>query len=501
MMKRHIIWVLIALMAFSLLGIIAIQTKWINWSINLNEEKFNKEVASSLNHVEEELARNENTLDLELLAKDLTPNIPKNQSRLDLEYRKKRLTDSTIINHDLSELLKSNQGSFRQQLSLLEGLEVNELLRSKDLVERIDIKTLSASIRKHLIRRDIDTPYHYGVYSTKMGAFVILDDNFVVVEEGTQYTDTPINRSLLNSPYKINLFETEDHVPGILYIDFPNRKRLVFKDVWLTIVGSIIFTLIILFCFSYTIYVIFRQKKISEMRSDFINNMTHEFKTPIATINLAADSIGSPIISREPSKVARFAHIIKQENNRMLSQVEKVLQMALLEKKDYKLKLSAVDLHDVILQAVENATLQVEKKGGHVSADLKAQNPVIMADQTHISNIINNLLDNANKYSLEEPEIMIRTKNLPSGVEVRIEDKGIGMTKDQRKHIFDKFYRVHTGNLHDVKGFGLGLSYVKEMVNAHHGTVEVQSETGVGTNFILNLPFGNGHQKSENGVS
>ncbi len=501
MMKKSFIWVLIVLMAISLLGIIVIQTRWIKWSIGLNEEKFNKEVASALNHVEEELAQNENTLDLDLLRGDLSPGTSNPQSRLEFYYRKGRLTDSSAIADNLSSLLKENKNTFRRQLSLLEGIEVNELLRSKDLSERINIKKLSSSLRKHLIRRDIDTDYYYGVYSNSSEAFIILDDNYVVVEEGSQFTDTPINRGLLSSPYSINLFETENKVPGVLYIDFPNRNRLVFKDSWLTILGSVVFTAIILFCFSYTIHVIFKQKKISEMRTDFINNMTHEFKTPIATINLAADSITSPMVASEPTKISRFANIIKQENGRMLSQVEKVLQMALLEKKDYKLRISAVNLHETILRAVENANLQVEQKGGQVHTKFAASDPVIMADQTHISNIINNLLDNANKYSPEKPNIRVVTENFDAGVQISVEDKGIGMTKDQRKHIFDKFYRVHTGNRHDVKGFGLGLSYVKAMVLAHGGTIDVQSETGIGSSFILKLPFGNGHQKGDNGVT
>lgn len=500
MMKKSFIWVLIALMATSLVGIIIIQTRWIKWSISLNEEKFNKEVASALNHVEEELASNENTLDLDLLRGDFTAGMTP-QTKLEYYYRKGRVGDSTKISNDLSGLLHKNQPSFRRQLSLLEGIEVNELLRSKDLGERIDIKKLSSSLRKHLVRRDINTDYHYGVYANRSEAFIILDDNYVVEEQGSQYTDTPINKGLLASAYSINLFETENEIPGVLYINFPSRNRLVFKDVWLTIVGSIVFTGIILFCFSYTIHVIFKQKKISEMRTDFINNMTHEFKTPIATINLAADSITSPMVAAEPSKVSRFANIIKQENGRMLNQVEKVLQMALLEKKDYKLRITSVDLHDTIIRAVENANLQAEQKGGHVHTKLSAQNPVIMADQTHISNIINNLLDNANKYSPEAPDIRVVTENFGGGVEISVEDKGIGMTKDQRKHIFDKFYRVHTGNLHDVKGFGLGLSYVKAMVLAHGGTIDVQSETGSGSRFILKLPFGNGHQNTDNGVS
>jgi two-component system phosphate regulon sensor histidine kinase PhoR len=246
---------------------------------------------------------------------------------------------------------------------------------------------------------------------------------------------------------------------------------------------------IIQFCIAYTVNVIFRQKKLSEMKTDFINNMTHEFKTPIATISLAADSITSPMLAGKPDKVQRFANIIRQENKRMNSQVEKVLQMAQIDKRDFSLKLTEVNMHDVIGRAVENISLQVEKKDGIVSTDLQATNPMVEGDLTHVSNMINNLLDNANKYSPEKPEITVHTRNVPNGVEVIIEDKGIGMTKEVKKHIFDKFYRVHTGDLHDVKGFGLGLSYVKALITAHKGQIDVKSEMGKGSSFILTFPF------------
>ncbi|MDH3648173.1 MAG: HAMP domain-containing histidine kinase, partial [Saprospiraceae bacterium] len=358
-------------------------------------------------------------------------------------------------------------------------------------------------LQRHLTRRGIDIAYHYGVFALESNSFIILDGNFVVEEEGSeQFSNTPINQSLFNSPYRIDLFPPEEGAaPGTLFIEFPNRNQILFRDVWPTILGSIVFTAIILFCFVYTIHVILRQKKLSEMKTDFINNMTHEFKTPIATINLAADSITSPKIVSQPSKIDRFAKIIKQENSRMLSQVEKVLQMALLEKKDFKLKLTEINLHDVIVQAVEHANLQVEKKGGQVRADLGAPRPSILGDQTHISNIIHNLLDNANKYSPSKPMINVATRNLNGGIEVVVEDEGIGMSKDQLKHIFDKFYRVHTGNLHDVKGFGLGLSYVKAMVLAHKGTIEVDSEIGEGSRFILMFPLGRRQENTVNSVS
>jgi two-component system, OmpR family, phosphate regulon sensor histidine kinase PhoR len=255
------------------------------------------------------------------------------------------------------------------------------------------------------------------------------------------------------------------------------------------LLGSILFTSIILFCFAYTIQVIFRQKKVSEMKNDFINNMTHEFKTPIATISLATDAITSPLILGHSEKLKRFASIIKLENKRMNNQVEKVLQMALVDKEEFNLKLTDVNLHEVIGRAVENISLQVEKKGGVVQTDLKASKQIVEADLTHVSNIINNLLDNANKYSPEKPEIFIHTRNGVNGVEVIIKDKGIGISKEAKKHIFDKFYRVHTGNLHDVKGFGLGLSYVKALMTAHKGRIEVKSELGKGSSFSLFFPF------------
>ncbi|MCB0685004.1 MAG: HAMP domain-containing histidine kinase [Saprospiraceae bacterium] len=500
-MKKSFIWVLIALMTISLLGIIVIQSWWINNSINLNEEKFNKEVFSALNNVERELVASESTLDLDLLGSELSSTLP-GHSRLDFYYRMGKLEDSSLITDDLSAIMSKSRSRFQQNLNLMEGIQVSKLLQSRDLTERIDLKKLSAAIRRQLTRRNITVGYHYGVFSNKSQSFVILDDNYVVPEESnSQFSTTIFNKSLYNSEYRINLFETDNNVPGILYINFPERKSILFKDVWPTIAGSVIFTAIILFCFIYTIYVILRQKKLSEMRTDFINNMTHEFKTPIATINLAADSIINPMIINQPSKVDRFAGIIKQENNRMLSQVEKVLQMALLDKKDFNLKLSEVNVHEIILQAVEHANLQVEKKGGQVLTELKAIQPNVMADHTHLANIVHNLLDNANKYSPEKPDILVSTDNTSKGIRITIKDKGIGMTKEQQKHIFDKFYRVHTGNLHDVKGFGLGLSYVKAMVGAHKGSIDVQSELGEGSSFILDLPFDGGQEKFENGVS
>ena len=252
---------------------------------------------------------------------------------------------------------------------------------------------------------------------------------------------------------------------------------------------SLLFALIILGAFAYTIRVILQQKKLSEMKNDFINNMTHEFKTPIATISLASDSITNASVINNPDKIKRFANIIRQENNRMHGQVEKVLQMALVERGRIKLNFSNVNMHHVIDQAVSNMALQVERREGSISAQLDAIKCDMEGDLNHISNVINNLLDNANKYSPEKPEITVSTRNVSNGIEVTVSDNGIGMSKEAKKRIFEKFYRVHTGNLHDVKGFGLGLAYVKAMVTAHNGSVEVKSELGKGSSFILFFPF------------
>ena len=225
------------------------------------------------------------------------------------------------------------------------------------------------------------------------------------------------------------------------------------------------------------------------MKTDFINNMTHEFKTPIATISLATDSITSPMIINSPDKIKRFVDIIRQENRRMNSQVERVLQMALIDKKDFQINLEELNIHDVIQQAVDNFSLQIEKREGSIITHLDAERPIIEGDATHITSVIHNLLDNANKYSPEKPQVTVSTRNVPMGVEITVTDRGVGISKEARKNIFDKFYRVSTGNIHDVKGFGLGLSYVKAIITAHKGLIDVKSETGKGSSFILTLPM------------
>jgi signal transduction histidine kinase len=232
-----------------------------------------------------------------------------------------------------------------------------------------------------------------------------------------------------------------------------------------------------------------RQKKISDIKTDFINNMTHEFKTPLATISIAVDSINNSKIIDTPDKIRSYTKVIKEENNRMNARVEEVLQMALLDSKDFKLVTRDIDLNTLIRKVTDTIRLQVENKEGSMTVDLGAERTTIKADEVHLSNVFMNLLDNANKYSPGKPEIRVTTRNIGSSVAVAVEDKGIGMSPETQHRVFDKFFRVTSGNIHNVKGFGLGLSYAKAIVLAHKGTLNVSSEPGKGSRFEVLLPL------------
>jgi two-component system, OmpR family, phosphate regulon sensor histidine kinase PhoR len=460
---------IIGLMSLALLGSILLQTYWINWSIQLNQTQFNKDITNALNRVAEKLQRYENQKVYEAIAKMQ----PENGFMSAAAAQRTNKNDSVP--------------GFSDNVLSWEMFKVNQMVNSKPLEERVKLDLLAQFIREEFVERNgIVSNYQYGVFSKTKNSFVIVNDHFVVVDPGLQGTQA--NVQLYNSQYKVALFPQDVESPGYLNIHFPNHASLVLGTVWKSLLASVLFTGLILLCFAYTIHVIYRQKKVSEMKNDFINNMTHEFKTPIATISLAADAISSPMILQNPDKIKRFTDIIKQENRRMNGQVERVLQMALIDRNEFKLNIEQVDLHQLIRDAMANFSLQIESRQGHIVADLQAVETTLDGDPTHLANIIHNLLDNANKYSPQNPEVTIRTRDAGSGIELSISDQGIGISKEARKLIFDKFYRVHTGNVHDVKGFGLGLSYVKAIVTAHRGAIDVRSEVGKGSTFILTIP-------------
>ncbi|HNP53936.1 MAG TPA: HAMP domain-containing sensor histidine kinase [Ferruginibacter sp.] len=274
-----------------------------------------------------------------------------------------------------------------------------------------------------------------------------------------------------------------------LVVIVPHQRTIVLKELTWFIIGAIVFTLIITAAFFITIRTLLKQKKLSEIKSDFINNMTHEFKTPLATISLAVDALKNEKVSNDKEKMAYFTNIIKEENRRMNKQVETILQAALLDKQEVQLNIKKLPAHDMIRVALNNIALPLQEKGGSLEVELTASKDTIEADEVHFTNIINNLLDNAIKYSKENPLIHLSTSNQGNQLKIRIEDNGIGMNKETLNRIFEKFYRAHTGNIHNVKGFGLGLSYVKTMVDAHQGQIRAESTPGKGSIFTLSIPL------------
>ena len=270
-----------------------------------------------------------------------------------------------------------------------------------------------------------------------------------------------------------------------------NFKSFAFQSLRLRIITVILFTIIIITAFYLTVRTMLRQKKLGEIKNDFINNMTHEFKTPIATISLAVDALKNEKVLQDREKITYFSRIIKEENQRMNRQVETILKASQLEKQEVDLNLKPVHVHDIIKDVADNFTLQLEEKQGKAELLLNAERDLINADEVHFSNLINNLIDNAIKYSKENTPVFVKITTQSNGksMTIRVEDNGIGMNKETVKRVFERFYRAHTGNIHNVKGFGLGLSYVKTIVEAHHGSIKAESTLGKGSIFIIELPL------------
>jgi two-component system, OmpR family, phosphate regulon sensor histidine kinase PhoR len=277
----------------------------------------------------------------------------------------------------------------------------------------------------------------------------------------------------------------------MLIVAVPQIKNIVTKSLLPQMIFSILLMVVISTAFYLTVRTMIRQKKLSEIKNDFINNMTHEFKTPLATISLAVDALKNEKVTGDPQKLGYFSSIIKEENQRMNRQVETILKSALMERQEVELNLKPINVHQVIEDVVDNFMLRLDEKGGTLEMNLQAGQFIIEADEVHFSNLINNLLDNAVKYSKENtpPKVCITTTSNAKKIFIKIEDNGIGMTRETLKRIFEKFYRAHTGNIHNVKGFGLGLSYVKTVVEAHDGVIKADSILGKGSSFTIELPL------------
>ena len=377
---------------------------------------------------------------------------------------------------------KSRMKTLMQKKNTLVKEVFNELFNFKHvqpIEERVDPKILDSLLTAELKNKGIETPFEFGIFSSVR--------NRMVYQKTGDYTNELLKKSL-----GFILFPNDMPIsPDYLMIYFPNEKRYLFTKIAGMLSISIILIITIIILFSYAISTIIKQKKLSEMKNDFINNMTHEFKTPISTISLACQALNDPDIKKIDGLPDNYIHIINEENNRLGGMAEKILQTAIIEKGKINLKRELIDVHEIIRDVIKNMGLQIESRGGSITTDFQANLSQIKADKVHVTNLINNLLDNANKYTHETPAIVVATENFPDGILISIKDNGIGISKANQKKIFEHLYRVSTGNIHDVKGFGLGLTYVKAIIEKHGGSISVESELKKGSKFKVFLPFDN----------
>ncbi|MCX6273166.1 MAG: HAMP domain-containing sensor histidine kinase [Bacteroidetes bacterium] len=349
--------------------------------------------------------------------------------------------------------------------------------RKRSVEKTIDFRLMDSLISVELHNKGILTSYEFGIFSPRR--------NLMVMEKTGYY-----HKELMKKTYAFNLFPREVlRNPEYMFIYFPHERKYLLTQMRGMLAISILLMLAVIASFTFTTLTILKQKKLSEMKNDFINNMTHEFKTPISTVSLACEALNDKDIIRSEDLVNNYIHIIQEENTRLGNMAEKILQTAILEKGQVRLKTDYINIHSVLNEVIKNFKMQVEIKDGIIESSLNAKNPLIEADRLHIGNLFTNLMDNANKYTPKRPHIIISSADGEEGVMITVEDNGIGISKSNQKKIFDKLFRVSTGNIHDVKGFGLGLSYVKFIVEKHGGHISVESELGKGSKFIVFLPY------------
>lgn len=362
------------------------------------------------------------------------------------------------------------------------------VLKPPTIDQRFSVQDIHKMIRRELDSEGIkDINFEFAIVSPTE------DIEMSTRNFSKEYWDTIVNRRhyMPIIPESGSDFEGISSVESIIIV-VPDFKKQVWASLKWELIGAAVFMLIIIAAFYVTIRSLLNQKKLSEIKSDFINNMTHEFKTPLATISLAVDAIRNEKVQADPTKMKYFSGIIKEENIRMNKHVETILQAALMEKQELKLNIEPLHVHEIIQHALDNHQLQLQDKEGVVELYLNAANDIIEGDEVHFTNMVSNLIDNAIKYSKDKPVIRITTHSTAKNILIRVEDNGIGMNKESLKRIFEKFYRAHTGNLHNVKGFGLGMSYVKTVIDAHKGKIKVDSTLGKGSSFTLDVSLKKG---------
>ncbi len=392
------------------------------------------------------------------------------EKRLDILNRKNAWSDFNV--YDSVAMLGGKKADYIEDIAI--GME----LAKRPLKDRLNVIIVQELIKEELAQRDIKAPFNIEIWSTNN----ILLNNI-------------LNEAALNNPtnttkYSTALFKGDiGAAPGKLTIYFPNKKAIIADNMGYLLLPMLALLFLLVGCFAYTLIIIFRQKKVSEMKTDFINNMTHEFKTPVATIMIASESLKDPDINADHKRVQKLANIIYDENVRLGNHIERVLDLARLEKETLKLDQVEVCINDLVSAVTDSMQLRMQNIGGKFSIDLAATKDVVVGDELHFSNVFYNLLDNAIKYSKGDLHVNINSKNVGDTIVVTIADNGIGMSRDHLQKIFDQFYRIPTGNVHNVKGFGLGLSYVQDILRRLNGKITVKSEKDKGTTFEVILPI------------
>ncbi len=525
-MKKSSFFVLVTVMSLALIGAISVQGYWIKQSITLKEDQFNNAVSDVLIETSQKIAQREVSDYYEefLKLKDSVGNPDKAHYKNFFFFDKDLNTNETtfyaheILEQDYSVANKMFDNGFGRDSSLIRAyvsertkmvyredfgidgkrttitpitkLAISGKLTEYDRViledvlkerarlvpihERISVQELVLALDRAFELRGIDIDYEFGVYSNQLPT--------KIKSSGFVYSSV--------NPYKVPLFtDNEGNSDFSLHVTFPQKSTFLWRSILGTAVLSGVFSLLILLVFVSAIYQWIKQKKLSEIKSDFINNMTHEFKTPIATINLAVEALRNPKIAGDAEKFARYTQMIKEENKRMNEQVENVLQISKLDKNQLDLIRQEVDFHDIIEDAIAAVSLILDNSGGYIHTHLSANPSVVSVSEMHMTNVVVNILENAVKYSGESPKIDVYTQNKGGKLLISIKDQGPGMSKQVLKQIFEKFYRETTGDLHNIKGHGLGLAYVKKIVELHKGQVYAESEKGKGSTFHVELPL------------
>lgn len=498
--------ILAIVMAIAVAAMVWVQMIAINKTVKLKEENFNSSVNRALFEFGDALTYNETLLFFDLDAQNYIPDVTplnslgvfpnadpteslkklKNSGELSVSYEHSTVKSSNgnivIGKSQTSIVIPSMQSIYnRQREKQAQDLRYQSFMLERsamDIVDRIPAEELlKQKLGSELKENDVLLPFKYCIKTTINGKTQkVLGDADYHPEEGTK-------------EFKIVLFyERDTPKPNFLFVYFPDKQREQMKAITDFALPSLILTLIIIGIFVFTLQIILRQKKLSQIKNDFINNMTHELKTPISTISLASQMLKDNSLVHSPSTIDHISGVIMDESKRLSSQVEKVLQMAVFNEGKLKLKFTKIDLNQIVSQAAANFEIRVTSSNGTLQTELSAENTMIQGDEVHITNVIYNLLDNAEKYSKEIPKIEILTENKNNWVIVQIKDYGIGISKDNLSQIFERFYRIPTGNVHNVKGFGLGLSYVKRIVDEHHGKIKVESTVGKGSKFRIYFP-------------